>query len=350
MYKKGRILIPVVVLALLAAILFLRRDSIFGGGAHASDKDSMAVVEQLTPQIASLSLEIKKAPEDAGLYFARANAYYDYGNLKYALSDYTKAYQLDSLVPAHVLGLSDCLLELNNADGAIGLLIEYLRHDPDNIDINMNLGMDYFLLPEPKYTLALESFNKVLKQDLHNADAYFYKGLVFRETGDTTSAISSFQTTIETDPDYYDAYMQLGLIMAARHNKLALTYYDNAISLCDTCGEAHYAKAKYLQDNGKVRDAINNYKQLIIKSPQDADAIYNLATLYYGIDSIEQAYRFFDLTIKQSPARAMAYYGKGVCAEELKKTDEAISLYTQALNLDPELKEAEEKLQKLTNK
>ena len=83
---------------------------------------------------------------------------------------------------------------------------------------------------------------------------------------------------------------------------------------------------------------------MIVKDPQDADAIYNLATIYYGIDSIATAYKYYELAIRQAPANAISYYGKGLCAEELKKRDEAISLYTQALNLDPDLQEAEKRL------
>ena len=89
---------------------------------------------------------------------------------------------------------------------------------------------------------------------------------------------------------------------------------------------------------------------MIIRNPQDADAIYNLATIYYGIDSIEKSYRYYELAIRQAPAKAMSYYGKGLCAEELKRTEEAISLYNQALNLDPDLKIAEERLLQLNEK
>ena len=105
--------------------------------------------------------------------------------------------------------------------------------------------------------------------------------------------------------------------------------------------------AKYFQDAGDLENAISYYRNIIVDDPQDADALYNLATIYFGIDSIEKAYRYFDLTIKQSPARAIAYYGKGLCAEQLKKMDEAISNYKQAVNLDPELTEATERLKAL---
>ncbi len=332
----------------VAAGIFFSREAIFSGKKNGGETvDSLAMIEKLTPEIGELSAAIKKSPENAGLYYARANAYFDYGNLKYAMLDYQKAYTMDSTNASHALGLSDCLFEVNNADGAIGILLEFLRHDPNNIDITLNLGIDYFLLPKPQYQKALDAFNGVLKLDVQNADAYFYKGMIYKESGDTAKAISNFQTTVETDPDYYDAYMQLGTIYSAKKDPVAIKYFDNAITVNDTSTEAHYAKAKFYQDNGKIADAIDYYKKIIERSPQDADAIYNLATIYFGIDSIEKAYRFYDLCTKQAPAKAMGYYGKGLCAEELKKYDEAVSFYTQALNLNPDLKDAEERLQKL---
>ncbi len=336
---------------LVAGGLLLFKTNLIGNrGANKNDADTLEMIEQLTPQIADLSTQIKGNPQNAGLFYARANEYFEYGNMKFALEDYKKAYRLDSLNATHALGLSDCLFELNNADGAIGVLQDYLKNDPNNIDILINLGIDYLYLPKPQYQKAGETFNQILKIDVQNSEAYFYKGIIYKETGDTTNAISNFQTAVEADPDYYEAFMQLGLLYGAQNNDIAIKYFDNAIALDPTNNEAHYAKAKYYQDRGRLGEAISYYKKIIVADPQDANAIYNLATIYFGIDSIQQAYRFYDLAIKQAPAKAMGYYGKGMCAEELKNTEEAISLYNQALNLDPDLKVAEERLLILNDK
>lgn len=330
----------------IVVMMWLMQDSIFKK-QEVSNADSLAMIEKLTPEIELLSQQIKSNPGNPGLYFNRANAYFAYGNLKFALQDYEKAYFMDSLNAPFVLGLSDCLFEIGNAQGSIEILEKFTRIQPENIDVLNELALSYFLLPQPKYGLAIDTYNKVLKIDIQNADAYFYKGLIYKETGDTLKAISNFQTCTEVDPDYYDAFMQLGIIYAAQKNPIAIKYYNNALSVNDTSKEAEYGIAKYFQDAGDLSKAIDYYRKLIIKDPQDADALYNLATIYYGIDSIETAYRYFELTIKQSPARAFAYYGKGLCAERLKKTDEAIAYYKQAVNLDPELTEAAERLKEL---
>lgn len=351
MFSRKWLLAVIVVILLLVAGILLFKPKIFSPNGQADlPTDSLQMEEQLTPEISSLSTQIIGNPQNGGLYYARANAYFEFGNMKFALEDYKKAYQLDSLNAAHALGLSECLFELNNADGAIGILKNYLNNNPEDIDVLLNLGIDYFLLPKPQYQKAIETFNEVLKLEVQNSEAYFYKGLIYKESGDTAKAISNFQTAVESEPDFYEAYMQLGLLYAAQNNDLAIKYFDNAIDLNTESTEAHYAKAKYYQDRGRIKEAIAYYKKMVIKDPQDANAIYNLATIYYGIDSIQQAYRFYDLAINQAPAKAMGYYGKALCAEELKNIPEAIALYNQALNLDPDLKMAEERLNKLNEK
>ncbi len=346
--RKGLILGIVALVAVVAGILFAVQPAWLSGRHGEDDQaDSLDMIETLTPEITTLSENIHRTPNDPALYYARANAYFDYGNIKYALQDFQQAYQMDSTNASYALGFSDCLFELNNAEGAIAVLEDYRKHEPNNVDVLITLAVDYFKLPKPELLKSIQLLDEAIKLDVQNPDAYFFKGMIFKESGDTARAISSFQTTVEVDPDFQEAYMQLGNLYAAQENKLALQYYDDAIRLDSTDREAAYAKAKFYQDNGSLTQAISDYKTMIIKDPQDAEAIYNLATIYYGIDSIAAAYKYYELAIRQAPAVGISYYGKGLCAEELKKFDEAISLYTQALNLDPDLVEAEKRLQYL---
>lgn len=311
--------------------------------------DTLSGIEKLTPEIAAYSEALAEDPNNAGILFNRANAYFAYGNLKYALGDYKSAYLIDSSNAAFVLGYSDCLFEMNQALEAIEVLESYQSRKPGDTDILLNLAIDYFLLPDPKHQLAIDRLNEIIKNDIQFAPAYFYKGLIYKESGDTAKAISNFQACTEVDPDHYDAWLQLGLIFAAKNDPLALQYYDNAIAIGDTSREAQYAKAKFFQDAGELGEAIAYYREIIIRNPQDADALYNLATIYLGIDSLEKAARYFDLSIKQSPAKAFAHFGRGLCAEQMGRKEEALAYFRQALNLDPDLTFIQEKIDELNN-
>ena len=195
---------------------------------------------------------------------------------------------------------------MNEVGKAVEMLENYQLRIPE-IRISCFLAVDYFLLPQPKYPQSIDLLNEILKQDIQNAPPIFTRA-GFQGMGDTTKAISSFQTCTEVDPDYYDAWLQLGLLYADKGDPLAVNYFDNAIAVSDSSREAEYAKAKYFQDKGNLAEAIEYYRQMVIKDPQDADALYNLATIYFGVDSIVKADRYFDMAIKQSPAKAYAHW------------------------------------------
>ncbi|MFN3940198.1 MAG: hypothetical protein ACK4IY_06400, partial [Chitinophagales bacterium] len=74
----------------IGVMAWLLQDTIFKK-EQINSSDSLAMIEQLTPEIALLSQQIKSDPANPGLYFNRANAYFAYGNLKFALQDYEKA-------------------------------------------------------------------------------------------------------------------------------------------------------------------------------------------------------------------------------------------------------------------
>jgi tetratricopeptide (TPR) repeat protein len=71
------------------------------------------------------------------------------------------------------------------------------------------------------------------------------------------------------------------------------------LHLNDGSNEAHLCQSQVLSGSWpNWSEAIGFYKKMIVADPQDANAIYNLATIYFGIDSIQQAYRFYELAIK----------------------------------------------------
>ena len=189
-------------------------------------------------------------------------------------------------------------------------------------------------------------------------------GMNYEELGDTTRAIAAFQKCVQYKQDFYDAFMQLGLLHSAQKKNLAPSYFDNAIRLDSSKAEAWYAKAKYYQDQGAVADKKKNiteaktnyeeakktYRELIIKNPQYEFAYFNLGFIYLQQDSIDKALRHFDLATKVSPQYAEAYYYRGLCELVKGQKEQAESDFQQTLNLKPDYKAAQDELDKLQKK
>ena len=71
------------------------------------------------------------------------------------------------------------------------------------------------------------------------------------------------ETAIEQDNKFEDAFYDLGVIYASRKNPIAFDYYNNVIKLNPTNQTVKYARAKLLQDLGKIDEAISEYKNCL---------------------------------------------------------------------------------------
>ena len=106
-------------------------------------------------------------------------------------------------------------------------------------------------------------------------------------------------------------------------------------------GNEAYAKKDYPK-------AIDSYKKITGKDPQNATAQYNLGNALYRNKNTDEAVNAFDNAVKNSKnadTKANAYYNKGVVLQNAKKLPECINAYKNALKLNPGDDDARQNLQ-----
>jgi tetratricopeptide (TPR) repeat protein len=302
------------------------------GGGKTAELDAPALLESANPQISELSERIRSQPGNAGLYLQRALAYREFNN-QAALDDLMKAWQLDS-------SRSDIALEraqqhwlMNDSRSSMQVLSGWLKHNQPEPEVMWALARQAILLRQ--YQLSLGTLNQILRQDPYNAEAYYLKGRNYRFMGDTARSVSSYQTALEMNPALERAHLELGVLLLAGGDETGVRYLRNALAFNDSSAAAHYALGKHYQDRGDLTEAVTLYEELINRHPQNGDALYNLATIWYGADSVEKALRLFHLVTQVEPARASGYFGQGLCAAHLGRSEQALSFLDQALRLDP---------------
>ena len=94
------------------------------------------------------------------------------------------------------------------------------------------------------------------------ANEYFQQGLNFAAQQNTASAEAAFRRVIEIDPNFAEAYANLGSILA-NQNKLAeaLPYFETAIRLKPNVPEFHYMLGKVLSAQNKRAEAVESVKK-----------------------------------------------------------------------------------------
>jgi len=150
------------------------------------------------------------------------------------------------------------------------------------------------------------------------------------------------------DKGYYDAYIYLGNIYAAKKQNLAVDYYNNALNINPQSIEAFYNLGLFYQETGQVDEAVEAYNNLLKIDPDYKFALYNLGfiNLVY-IKDFERSVQYFTRTIELDQKYFEAYYNRGYAYELMGMLNEARWDYQKTLELEINYPRAIEGLNRL---
>lgn len=305
--------------------------------ATSEPKDKIAL---LTEKIAADSMNAK-------LYFDRANAYFQKSMFDKAYFDMVKVMSVDSLNPEYMMLYSDLSFRMNKVKDSRNILLKVREMNPGNYDAAFKLAEIY--LYTNNQDLSLKYLDTVLNKDSKNTKALLMKGFNLKEKRDTAAAISSFRAAIEVDPKFYEAQIQLALLMYAQKNKLCVEYFKNALDIKPDSQEAMYGLALWYQEHNEYNKAIQLYTDILQINPKNKDAHFNLGYIHHEYLKVyHEAIKHYTHAIEADPNFAQAYYNRGMCYEYLGNITAAKDDYTKALQLRnndyPHAKEALERI------
>lgn len=312
-------------------------------------KDTLSA-EVNSKELQSLNDILKQDPNNAHNYYKRGKVYFGFKDYAAAAADAKRALGIDSLKTDSFYIL---FCDANFAAGKTRLAKETLERCVKNIPTStkgyLKLAELYFFVK--KYKEAIANINDALKIDQTIALGYFMKGMCYKEAGDSTLALSSFQTACEQDDKYYDAFVETGRLLATKKNPLCIEYFNNALRIKPQSTETIYFVAKFYQDTKRIPQAIDAYNKLLTIDKKDKHALYNLGVInYVYLKDIEKAKGYFTQAIDADGDYAEAYLARGICFEDLKNKPDAEADYKMAVQVKPNFEPAIEKLNTLLGK
>ncbi len=327
----------IIVLIFSACISVLLMTSC-GPDAGEGEKDNNT--EQNLPEaLQALNKAIEENPDNALLYNQRAIYYLEQKKPELALADVNKAIELDADNPVYYRSLSDIYFAMGKPDRCREALNKAIQVDDHDTTAYLKMAELEFYFKEYKKTF--EYLNKALSLDERNAKAFFIRGIAYKELGDTAKAVKSLQMAVENDQEYYHAYMQLGLIHAAKHNPLAVDYYNNALNINPESIEAYYGLGMFYQEHEEYNRAIEAYTTILKIDPAYKAAHFNLGYIHLVyLRVFDVAAKHFSDAIKADPNYAEAYYNRGYCYELLGDVMNAKKDYQQATMVRPNYQKA----------
>ncbi len=182
-------------------------------------------------------------------------------------------------------------------------------------------GVDY--LNKGEYDQAIEEFNKVLKINPRNAEAYYYRG---------NARLFSAQEEEDIFGPFEDLFILFGL--PSLYDQ-AIEDYTKSLEINPKNADAFLNRGNAYYDKGKYDQAMADYNKVLEVNPRNADALVGRGNIYYSKIQYDQAISDYTKAIEIYPKYTEASYNRGLAYHAKGQYDQAISDYAKALEVDP---------------
>lgn len=281
---------------------------------------------------------IEQAPGFVPLYCLLGDIYRTVGQFENAITEYKMAIWLDSLnIPAY-RHLCQAYEEQGDYDSAIEVYHKLIAILPNMPEFHSNLANIYYLKGEVKeaishYQAAItlnphKNWTSIISQTL---------GFVYQEnTQDLDAAISAYQTAYLLTPDDIDIYINLGSAFYDKEDfDNALTVYRSALELDPTNAKIHCNLGFLYWGKGDIDEAIKEY-ELAIGYDKTYDIAYNnLGVIYLDdLGRVQNAIELFTQSIEYNPNYALAHFNLARAITIKGDKIEAAKLYQIAQDIN----------------
>ncbi|UCH14143.1 MAG: tetratricopeptide repeat protein, partial [Bacteroidales bacterium] len=155
---------------------------------------------------------LQSNPAFGNAWLVRSWALYQKRDIKqalYAANNAAISYPNSALIQ-HNLGT--ILMSIRRGDESILHLKEAVKLDPENVTINISLGMAYTM--NNQYNEAISVFENVLKLNSRNYRVYYYLGDLYSFQGKINDAVTAYKKSLEINPEFEAAKDKLQTIQS----------------------------------------------------------------------------------------------------------------------------------------
>ena len=285
-------------------------------------------------KIARLNQAINSNPNNAALYGQRSRLYDDLKKFDLALQDAEKALSLEPNKGEFHFLKAKAQRGLNRLEASLRSAQDAEARDYNQAELYILMGEIHIIIKQ--YQKAIDFFNKALKVSSFNEYAYFYKGIVYAETKDTTRAISNFQTAIEQAPEFVEPYSELAKINTAQKNfKEAHQYLVSGMRFAPENAFLHYNEGANLIAQHLPDSAFVSFKQAANLDTSMYLATYNLGVIEYNRNKYPEAANYFRKGLPHAAKLPNLYLLLADSYEKSGNRQEALKYYNLVLQKDP---------------
>ncbi len=174
---------------------------------------------------------------------------------------------------------------------------------------------------------------------IQEAEAHYKLGVAYSNEDKVQKAFVEFHKAYELDPRNKEVLNALGIIHLLQFDEptQAIGYFEEAVKVDPEYSEAYNNLGYAYQKAGDFEKAISYYKKALSNPtyPTAEKAYYNMGFSYYRLGKFDSALNSFKEAIKRAPDLSLAYLGLALVYNAKGKYGDASTAMTQAIKLSP---------------
>jgi tetratricopeptide (TPR) repeat protein len=273
---------------------------------------------QFPEAIESLKRACQFAPKLASPRALIGFVYFEMGDFENAQKELKIASQLNSADRNAKLFLARSMIELQDPKGALKILEQLQREDPDDVEVLYTLGTLYSSLSETSmariqtvdpnsylielllgqfsqlkgvYQDAAEHYRRAIEKSPNLPDLYYRYAHVLWAGGEAEAALAQYRRALELNPYDYRSAWEAARVLLADNPEEALKLASQALKVKGDVPEALTIRGRALLSVHKPQEAIDDLNKAAALDPQDSSTHFQLARAYRQVGRPQDAQR-----------------------------------------------------------
>jgi len=198
----------------------------------------------------------------------------------------------------------------------------------------------------PEFVNSKPAAIKKIRERFLNDYSFVRAGNEFFKAGEADNAIAEYREALKLNPDNFQAHHKLGFLLynVKNRDEEGMRHYMKAIQLDPSDPRINYDLGMALGHQGKHDQAIRHLSAAAQRMPVRLDVQYNLADVRYNLGLVllqkgafKQSAANLAEAVRLEPEKADFHYQLALALAALGQIGEAITHYSQAVSLEPDI-------------
>jgi tetratricopeptide (TPR) repeat protein len=211
--------------------------------------------------------------------------------------------------------------------------------------------LEHFTAPDraaniPEFVSTGPTAVKKIRENFLNDYSFVRAGNEFFKAGEPDNAIAEYIEALKINPNNVQAHLKIGFLLynVKREDKEGMEHLTRALELDPDNAFVHHDLGMALLHQKKFDQAVNHLLEALRRMPQGVDKQYNAVDMHHNLGlALFYCRKFKESTVHLSkavrldPGNGKIHYDLAVSLAAEGKNEDALSYYSKALSLRPDV-------------